>query len=235
MTTIASAQSDALSSGNAAYAAGNYAEAKDHYSRLVADEKMSASLFYNLGNCFYQLDELGEAIWAYERSLKINPGHENARFNLAFAQKQTYDNLTPESSDVLRWFRGTFFVLGLNFWSWISIISLLVFCILLYFFFTTKNPKIKNYALTFGFVFFGLLNAAGLLAMLHKQYIIERHSAIIIEDSVIIRTSPSDTAKEAFNLHEGTKVDLERSNEDWIEISVNGNTGWVEKEALLEI
>lgn len=235
ISTVAFGQSEVLAEGNAAYAAGDYAAAKDHYSRLVGDEQMSASLYYNLGNAYYQLEELGEAIWAYERALKFDPGHENALFNLEFSRKQTYDNLTPDSSDVLRWFRGNFFILGINFWAWISIICCALFAVFLYLFFTTKNGRIKSFALTFGFVFFTLLNVTGFLATYHKQYLLNRISAIITSDSVVVRTSPSDTAKEAFNLHEGTKVDLERSNENWVEISVNGNTGWIEKSTILEI
>ena len=229
------AQTDILESAAKAYANGDFKTALEHYSRLVADDQMSASLYYNLGNCHYKMDELGEAIWAYEKALKIDPGHENARFNLAFAQEQTYDQLEIASSDVLRWFRSNLFVFGINFWPYTSVLFSLLFSVTLYFFFTTKQSRIKNYALSFGFLFIGLMIASHVLGFLQKKHINDRSTAIIIADSITVRTSPSDTAEEAFALHEGTKVNLQRSNDLWLEISINGNTGWVEKSEVLEI
>jgi tetratricopeptide (TPR) repeat protein len=235
ISLVSAAQSDVLKAASDAYAMGDFNTAKDHYSRLIADDQLSASLYYNLGNCHFKLDELGEAIWAYEKALKIDPGHENARFNLEFAQKQTYDQLAPASSDVLRWLRSNFFVWGINFWAYFSVICSVLFSLVLYLFFTTNQSRLKNLALTAGFLFLGLFIAGHVIALLQRNYVIDRSSAIIISNKVTVRTSPSDTANEAFPLHEGTKVNLERSNDQWVEISINGNMGWVEKKEILEI
>jgi len=60
-----------------------------------------ADLFYNIGNCYFQLQELGKAILYYKRSLKISPGHEQAKSNLAFALTLTQDKQQLEEDDFL--------------------------------------------------------------------------------------------------------------------------------------
>ncbi len=93
----------------------------------------------------------------------------------------------------------------------------------------------KNTALTSSFGAIILLISCVVLAYLNKSSILTKDNGIIVNEFVEVRSSPSDTAPSAFKLHEGTKVNLLRSNEGWLEISVNDNTGWIEKESLWEI
>jgi Ca-activated chloride channel family protein len=67
--------------GVAAYRVGRYAEA----SREFATDSSVASLF-NLGNSYAQLRDWPNAIAAYERVLRFDPNHEDARFNLALVK-----------------------------------------------------------------------------------------------------------------------------------------------------
>lgn len=221
--------------GNEAYANSDYETALVEYNKVVGSEKMSAELYYNLGNTYYKLDELGEAIWAYEKALKIDPGNSNARFNLEFANAKTYDGIENDESGILSWLKINLFQFSINFWAYASIIFSFLLAFSLYFFFTTRNQKIKNTSLTLGFCSVFLVCTALVLAYLNKANIVDRTHAVIVIESVDIHTSPSETAPSAFKLHEGTKVDLLRSNDAWTEVSVNGNTGWVPKESIWEI
>jgi tetratricopeptide (TPR) repeat protein len=72
--------------GNAFYAAGKYQEAADAYEKAVAAGSYSANLFYDLGNTYYRLGQRGRAVLDYQRALLLDPGHAEARANLAFVQ-----------------------------------------------------------------------------------------------------------------------------------------------------
>ncbi len=221
--------------GNKAYANSDFETALNEYNKVVASETMSSALYYNLGNTYYKLDELGEAIWAYERALKIKPNNENASFNLKFANAKTYDDLDTSESGIVNWLKINLFSFSISFWSNISIILSFLLSIALFFFFTTKKQKVKNTALTSSFGAIILLISCVVLGYLNKTSILTKDNGIIVNEFVEVRSSPSDTAPSAFKLHEGTKVNLLRSNEGWREISVNDNTGWIEKESLWEI
>lgn len=82
---------------NEAYAAERFAEAKALYEAVAASGQASANLFYNLGNTEYRLGFSGWAILNYERALRLEPRHPEARANLAFLRERTGAKL-PESS-----------------------------------------------------------------------------------------------------------------------------------------
>lgn len=229
------AQDDNFATGNTAYANGDYEAALKAYNKLVADEQLSASLFYNLGNTYYKLDELGEAIWAYEKALKINPGNADVQFNLDFANESTFDEIEGDESVIGKWLAINLFSFSINFWSWLSILFSVLLSVALILFFLGKKQRIKNTGITLGFVSIILLIASVVLATTHKQQILAQSEGVVVESVVEIKTSPSDTAPKGFELHEGTKVDLLRTNKNWIEITINGNTGWVNKELIWSI
>lgn len=221
--------------GNEAYANSNYEEALVEYNKIAATEKMSAELYYNLGNTYFKLDELGKAIWAYEKSLKIDPGSKNTRFNLKFVNANTYDKIDSNESGVWSWLKINLFGFSINFWAYASMFFSFSLAIVLYFFFTTQNQKTKNTTLMLGFGLTFFMVTSVVLAYFNKTNVVDKTHAIIVVESVDIRTAPSETAPSGFKLHEGTKIELLRKNDSWTEVNVNGNTGWVPKESIWEI
>ena len=75
------------------YAEGKYADAADIYTKILAEGKESADLYFNLGNCYYKLGENTRAILNYERSLLLNPGDDMVRYNLKMAQQAIVDKI----------------------------------------------------------------------------------------------------------------------------------------------
>ncbi len=91
--------------GTAAYQHGDYAGAAEAFS-----EDPGADGWYNRGNALAREGKLDEAITAYEKSLELAPGQEDAEHNLALLQQlkeqqqqqqqqnQDQDQQSPESS-----------------------------------------------------------------------------------------------------------------------------------------
>lgn len=230
-----SCQDSSFVQGNTAYAAGDYEEAVVAYSKIVASEKMSSSLYYNLGNAYYKLGDIGHSIWAYERALKIDPSHKNAFSNLEFVNAKTEDKLELENTGITYWLKFFLFRFDINFWAYISLGLSVLFSIILYLFFTSKSQKVKNMSLTFSFAtLFGLV-AVVIISYFNHKNVVEQTNAVIISEFVEVRNAPSETAPSSFKLHEGTKVDLLRSNDTWHEVGINGNIGWILKTDFLEI
>ncbi len=75
--------------GNALYKQKKYSEAgKTYADGLGTNGKDSLNRgWYNLGNSLLQEKKYAESINAYKESLRNNPADENARYNLAYAQK----------------------------------------------------------------------------------------------------------------------------------------------------
>ncbi len=77
--------------GDALYKQKKYEESADQF-RLLADNSKAprdvrSQSYYNLGNSFVQGNKLQEAVNAYKSALRLNPSDDEARSNLAYAQK----------------------------------------------------------------------------------------------------------------------------------------------------
>jgi tetratricopeptide (TPR) repeat protein len=82
------AQNPAFATANQAYSEGRFQEAADGYQNLVESGQWSANLFYDLGNAWFRLGNLGEAILNYERALALDPHHPEAAANLTLVRDE---------------------------------------------------------------------------------------------------------------------------------------------------
>ncbi|GAA6771598.1 tetratricopeptide repeat protein [Flavobacterium sp. CGRL2] len=56
--------------GNALYEKGQYKEAAQVYENIIKEDKLhSAELYFNLGNCYYKLNQVAPSIYNYEKAL----------------------------------------------------------------------------------------------------------------------------------------------------------------------
>lgn len=228
-------QDSTFQKGNQAFSAGDYTTALNEYNKLVGAEKISGPLFYNLGNTYYKLEEIGEAIWAYEKALKINPGNENVLINHAKANGETVDQLERNDVGIGNWLAINFFNFPINFWSYVSIFISILLALFFFLYRTTKKQRTKNISLSASLIISVLLVSTILISSRHKSAILDRTHVVIISEYADVKTAPSEAAPTSFQIFEGTKVSIKRSNESWIEIGLNGNTGWIEKSAAWEI
>ncbi len=74
--------------GNALYRQKKYSDAERAYAESTAGNNVDslAKAWYNLGNSMLQQNKYQESINAYKQALKLKPGDEQTRYNLAYAQ-----------------------------------------------------------------------------------------------------------------------------------------------------
>ncbi|HRU61906.1 MAG TPA: tetratricopeptide repeat protein, partial [Bacteroidia bacterium] len=66
---------------------GKYAEAAEQFARVAAADPQPGVL-HNLGNALLHQHKYREAAQAYERSLRLRPGHPETKMNLQMAKKK---------------------------------------------------------------------------------------------------------------------------------------------------
>jgi Ca-activated chloride channel homolog len=93
--------------GNSLYKQGRYDEATGFFGELaeVIDDPVNRSkVFHNLGNSLLMSQQIEQSIEAYKEALRNNPGDDETRYNLAFAQnlldeQQEDDNQDQDGDD----------------------------------------------------------------------------------------------------------------------------------------
>jgi Ca-activated chloride channel family protein len=76
--------------GGSQFRSGKYMDAATTFTRAAeetTDKELKAEAYYNRGNSLLNAQKLEPAIESYKEALRNNPDHENARYNLAYAQK----------------------------------------------------------------------------------------------------------------------------------------------------
>jgi tetratricopeptide (TPR) repeat protein len=232
---IASIAQANFNDGNALYEKGAYEAAIEQYSMVIAEGKHSAELYYNLGNAHYRNGEIGKSIWAYESALKINPGHDDAVFNLEFVNAQTDDKIDTARHGFSHWLQASLLSFCINIWAYVSIACSILFSLFVILFLKSSSKRKKNLSLLGSTIFGFLLITTVLLAYFHQAQITDRSKAVVITEQIPIRISPLEDSKISFTLSEGAKVNVLSKEKDWIQIDLNGNQGWLPNDSVWEI
>jgi Ca-activated chloride channel homolog len=77
--------------GNALYRQNKFEEASQQYLNASANNnvnELQAKAMYNMGNALLKNEKYAESIEAYKKALRLNPRDQDARYNLAYAQKK---------------------------------------------------------------------------------------------------------------------------------------------------
>ena len=87
--------------GDEAQSAELYRKALIRFNKLVEDGVVNGKLYYNLGNTYFQLHDLGRAVLNYRRALQYLPEDDNLRQNLLAARGQQQDRIEPKQEAMI--------------------------------------------------------------------------------------------------------------------------------------
>ncbi|MBN1159335.1 MAG: tetratricopeptide repeat protein [Bacteroidales bacterium] len=227
-----------ISEANQHYIGLQFDQAAALYRSVLDSGYESAELYYNLGNAYYKMNRLAEAILFYEKALELSPYDDDIRNNLDMANMFIVDQV--ETIPVLflkRWWKLAVNVLPPDAWAVLSLLLLLVSLSLLFLHIVFAD-RIRHgkYLLPFGLTVLFLSVLLYVFSISRKKSIVRNDKAVVLDLSVTVRSSPDELGTSVFMLHEGTKVEILDSLENWREIKIaNGNQGWLLKSSIGEI
>ncbi|MBO4664444.1 MAG: tetratricopeptide repeat protein [Bacteroidaceae bacterium] len=220
------------------YKKEKYEQAAVAYEKILKKEGVAAAVYYNLGNCYYKMDEIPRAVLNYERALLLSPGDEDIRANLVLARSKTIDKTTLASEMFfVTWWRAVVNSMSVQAWTTLAIAAfvLMLVGILLYCFVSTI--AVRKVGVYGAFVMLFLVFISNIAAYSQNELIQNRMTAIVMSPAVTVKSSPSVNSTDLFVIHEGTKVEiLDNQMNGWREVKFEeGKQGWVPREAIEEI
>lgn len=222
--------------GNAHYKADTYDSAKLAYAEIVNNGYTSAELFYNYGNSFFKTGNVPAAILYYERALSIDPVHVDSRHNLEVANSFIADNIEPiEQLFISKWWNGLAVEFSTNVWAWFVIGSIVFGCIGLTIYFTNKLVSLRQIGFFSSLTCFLFVVIGFSMAQTSERINAEPY-AIVFTPSVNVKSEPDLKATVQFVIHEGLKVKILDTEDEWSRISLSdGNSGWIPSSSIEEI
>lgn len=228
-TNASKADADSL------YKAEKYTEAAAIYEALVAKKGESADIFYNLGNCYYKLNNIAPAILNYERALLLDGTDKQIKDNLTLARSKTIDKIpAPSEMFFVTWWKNLSNAMTVDAWG-CTALALFIICLLaagVYMF--AQSIPLRKAGLYISLSMLILCLASNFAGKTRKNTLSTHDYAIIISSAVSVKSSPSSGSTDLFIIHEGTKVKiLDSSIKGWKEVSYEeGKTGWIPTENI---
>ena len=223
-----------FSKATEAYNSADYEKAISLYEKIVANDKHSAELYFNLGNAYYKKDEVGPSIYYYEKALLLKPNDSEILNNLGYAQKARLDAIdTLPISTMQSLYNTTVSKLTHDQWAYVSIgmIILFVLAYIAYYILSIAIQKRISFLVSITALLFCILSIT--FAYLQYNSFKSNNPAIIFVREVAITSEPNKNSEHIFTLHEGTKVNVLEELNDWMKISIaDGQTGWIASENL---
>jgi len=230
LTSISMAQNETLfEQGNALYNEGNYIQAIEEYQAILKQGKHSPELYFNLGNSYYKLNNIAPSIYYYEKALQLAPNDKDILNNISFARNMTIDvvDTIPEVgfSKLINKITN---IMSFDAWSKTAVALVILFVILfLSYYFSYASTK-KRIAFVVSLT--SIVLACTALSFAYHKYNLELNDkpAIVFAKESQIKSEPNLRSSEAFKLHEGTKVQILDTVNNWKRIKLaDGKTGWI--------
>ncbi len=219
---------------NNAYINGNFSKAIKYYEAIEAQGLQSLPLYYNIANGYFKLGDTAKSLLYYYRALKIDPSDVDTKHNIEVVELQTKDKIEPIPMFILtEWNRAISGLLSIVWWSVVSIIA---WCGVLVFFLVFILAR-QMYLRKWGF--YGVVLSLVVMfistgyAISESSEVVNNNDAIVMSQSISVKSSPSSASTDLFILHAGTKVEVLTTLEGWSSIVIaDGRQGWVESKRL---
>lgn len=227
---------DLLTKANSLYNENAFDSALTVYKSIVDQGYSSATLYYNLGNTYYKLKNYPLAIYYYEKSLKLDPNNEDTKHNIEIAQLFLTDKIeaVPELF-IKTWWNKLSNIFSINTWA---IITLVIFGLLLtslFFYITAKTRVLKKSMFFIGLLLIIFNITIFSITVKKYNYVRTNDEGIVINPTITIKSSPSQSSVDLFVLHEGTKVKILDNTDDWEKIKIaNGSIGWLPSSSIIK-
>ena len=202
-----------------------YQKALLRFERLIQVGVQNGKVYYNIGNTYFRLNDLGRAIVNYRRALQFIPNDENLHQNLAYAKSQQPDNIEEKQAEqikktVLFWHYDLpvqvrlvgFVVMNLLFWGMLTV--------QLFWARILKWPIVSCLVI-------GLMLGTSLL---YEKTFGGQLSGVLVSREVIAKKGDGQSYGPSFQapLHAGLEFKLIENRGDWLHIELpDGRRCWV--------
>ncbi|MDN3641617.1 tetratricopeptide repeat protein [Lutimonas halocynthiae] len=237
-TSVQAQVPDSLfASANKLYQQEKYIEALEQYQNIEKLDLESASLYFNMANIYYRTNQVAPAIYYYEKALKLNPNDKDVRFNLGFANNMILDNIEPIPKSLWQKFMdGIILRFTYETWSKIAVALAFLFAFLfLMYHFSYSTGKKRFYFIT-SILSVIFVTTSLFFAYRNKHHMDTNVEAIIFYPAAEVKNAPTKSSDVYFELHEGTKVLILETLDNWKKIKIaDGKMGWIDTAAIKEI
>jgi len=222
-----------LTAANSAYQEQNYQKAKEEYMKLVNEDVENYELFYNLGNTYFKLNDLGNARLYYEKAAKFEPLNQELNENITMLMANIKDKEEVKRSFIETLLRKIYYTFSINLLGVFVVIFFILMMAFIVFLIMSRSAVLKRIVKVFLVIFAVIFFLVTVTEVMRIRDFYADNNAVILDEVVIAYSGPNEDFPQVFTIHEGLKVSIERFDNEWVLIKLpSGNGGWVLTSAL---
>ncbi len=223
-----------FNSATASYNEGNYQDAIENYLEILSQGEHSAALYYNLGNCYYKLNQIAPSIYYYEKALLLDPSDKEIKNNLVYAQQMTVDSIEPlPESGLSRIYNSIIGWLTFDQWAYTAVFFVILFVLAYLAYYFLRYSSHKRVAFITSMISLVVAIICVSFAFIENKNYNSEQPAIVFVAECLVKSEPNERSSEVFILHEGTKVQVLEGLEDYKKIELaDGKIGWVQEDEI---
>ena len=192
-------------------------EAVSQYETILTDGFEHGQIFYNLGNTYYRMGELGRAILNYRKAQRLIPRNADLNANLRLAKNSTEDKELPnEIPLVIRRMFFWFFLLSVNELIVAAVSLYVVLMMLVFFLIILKYGWLKRFVIGFTVGVFIAVVSVG-IKIYREQGV---NHGVITTTKCQVRYGPGEEYEPKFEIHDGAECLIEGERDDWYNVYV---------------
>ena len=200
------------------------------FERIVREGGISnGKLYYNIGNTYFKMKDIGRAILNYRRAEQFIPNDPNLRQNLNFARANRADHIEEkQETRILK----TLFFWHYDLSTGTRVYVFAAFFMLLWVFASVRiffRRPFTVWCIAVSLLFSILSGASLIVEHVHRQ---QTRPGVVIAQEVVARKGNSETYEPSFKdpLHAGTEFTLVETRADWSRIELpDSRECWVPK------
>lgn len=218
-----------MEEGNNFYQNKQYNEAIKSYEAILNQGYVSSELFYNLGNAYFRIGEIGKSILFYEKSLKLDPSNEDAAYNLKIVNARTVDKIKEiPPLFFIKWWNILLTYFTSSQWQVIIFVFYILLLLSIGIYFLTSNLQYQKFSFIFGILNLTALVLSVILFISSINRESSSNSGILLKSVISAKISPDRQSNDAFVIHEGTKFKIDDKVGNWAKIKLSdGKVGWL--------
>jgi tetratricopeptide (TPR) repeat protein len=220
--------------GNRAFQQGKFQDAIAMYEKLLSTGYQSGEVFYNLGNAYYRVGNIGRAILFYERAARLIPDDDDLRHNLQLANLLIPDRIDPAPRlFIWQWWEAAKVSFSIASVTWLAYLTYLLVAVGVAVIVLARTYTVRRIGMLAALVSGVLLIVFGTLLVAKVAEANRADEAIVMVALATAKNSPDAKSSDAFVLHNGAKVLITDAVNEWMKVRLaDGKVGWVEKGTL---
>ncbi len=232
ISAIADIISEDFKKANKFYYEKQYDSALVYYKKIENTNIINPYLYYNLGNTYFKLNKIPDAIYYYEKAKKYLPRDKDIIFNLKKANLLLPDKIKPmEKTFFIKWIENIKNSLTLK--EVFYLFSITFFLLLVIIIYNIYAFRTRFFIKIFLPILLGVFLIIEIIWLFERNDFYNNSKTAILYsenslETINVKVAPREDDEDAFIVHPGLKIEILNIRNDWYEIKLeNGFTGWV--------